>query len=362
MTDVLTDSQAERVHVRYVRKGIGGHVTSEHQAPHHAAARLIDADMTVRIERPLGALSADGYRIRQGDERFDYRNVRLVRGDLPWRYVGSTHEYVTRADGIDPTVEDLDAIAIDDHGDGGSKAEKFERDRSLLEAELQQDPDNARAAFYLAQTYRDLAGRDGDAALLELARDGYERRAEMGGWSEEVYCAWREAGTASARLDDWPRAVGAYMRAWEERPQRLEAVHDLAAGLLERGLRRAAHRFTSVAAAMEPLPLPDDILFVEPWIYEWGMLFQYSISAYWCGAPDRSVEACRRLLARPDLPDAHRRQTRSNLHYAVAALTEGVPSGRRAVRASVAPLRRWPHAGLATAAYATGRRAQSTSR
>ena len=146
---------------------------------------LIDADMTVVQSAPLGGLTADAYMLRQGDERFDYRNKRLVRGDLRWRYVGVTHEYLSCLD-VERTVERLDALAIDDHGDGGSKADKFERDRALLKAELREHPDNERAMFYLAQTQRDLGTQTGDPRALAAARDLYERRASMGGWEEEV--------------------------------------------------------------------------------------------------------------------------------------------------------------------------------
>ena len=30
-------------------------------------------------------------------------------------------------------------------------------------------------------------------------------------------------------------------------------------------------------------PQSDDSLFVWPWVYRWGLLFEYSISAYWVG-------------------------------------------------------------------------------
>ena len=122
--------------------------------------------------------------------------------------------------------------------------------------------------------------------------------------------------SSAPRLGDWPRAVDAFLTAWEQRPARLEAVHDLAVGLRERGLHHAAHQFTRLVANLRPLPVPDDLLFVAPWIYEWGMLFEYSITAYWCGEWDASIRACKRLLAIESLPEPHRRQTRANLQHA----------------------------------------------
>lgn len=302
---------------------------------------LIDADMTVVQSTPLPALTADSYRLRQGDERYDYRNKRLVRGDLRWRYVGATHEYIECID-VERTVENLDSLRIEDHGDGGSKADKFERDRALLEAELQEEPTNPRTTFYLAQTYRDIGTQTGDRDTLVIARDKYEQRAKMAGWVEETYCAWRQVGLLSARLDDWPRAVDAFITAWETRPERLEAVHDLAVGLLERRHHHAAHRFTQLASSMRALPIPDDILFVEPWIYRWGLLFQHSIATYWVGEFDASIRACKSLLAITSLPEEHRRQTTANLQHAFRE------RARQIAEQPPPPPRRLPHTGTPT--------------
>jgi Glycosyl transferase family 2 len=305
---------------------------------------LIDADMTVVQSAPLGGLTADAYMLRQGDERFDYHNKRLVRGDLRWLYVGATHEYLSCLD-VERTVERLDALAIDDHGDGGSKADKFERDCALLQAELRGHPENARAMFYLAQTQRDLGTQTGDAGTLAAARDLYERRAGMGGWEEEVCCAWRQAGRLSAELDEWPRASAAFLAAWEARPSRLEAVHDLVAGLLDRRHHRTAHRFTALAARAGRLAVPEDILFVEPWVYRWGLLFQHSVAAYWCGEFDASIRACKRLLAIESLPDAHRRQAEVNMRLAFSQ------KARQAVERMRMPSytpRRLAHTGTST--------------
>jgi glycosyltransferase involved in cell wall biosynthesis len=307
---------------------------------------LLDADMTVAQDEPLLVLTADSYLLRQGDERREYRNKRLVRGDLHWRYVGSTHEYIDCTD-VERSVEQLDSIVVEHHADGHSWTHKFERDLHLLSEDLHRDPNNSRALFYLAQTYRDIGNESDDHAKLALALDHYQRRAEMDGWAEETYCARYEAGVLSARLGDWPRAVDAFLTAWEQRPARLEAVHDLAVGLRERGLYRAAHQFTRLAAGLRPLPLPEDILFVAPWIYEWGMLFEYSITAYWCGELDKSIAACKRLLAIRSLPESHRRQTHANLQHAFREIA------RQAAEQPPPPPRRLPHTGTPTRGRST---------
>src|SRR5436189_4959586 len=105
----------------------------------------------------------------------------------------------------------------------------------------------------------------------------------MGGWDEEVFYSLYQVGVIRDQLGDWPQAVVALMSAWQFRPRRLEPVYDLAAGLRVREQYHAAHQFARLAEGLDPLPMPDDILFVAPAVYRWGLLFEYSITAYWTG-------------------------------------------------------------------------------
>ncbi|MFI8323385.1 glycosyltransferase [Streptomyces sp. NPDC085529] len=273
---------------------------------------LLDADHVLRQDGPLPELTADAYMLRHEGE-VEYRIKRLVRAELPWRYEGVTHEYLT-AD-RDDEQRNLDALVIEDHADGGSRHDKFERDARLLGAELVRDPGNPRTVFYLAQTMRDM-GRTGEAIGL------YERRAAMGGWAEEVYYALLQAGVLAAEAGDWPAGQDALVRAREARPERLEAVYELASRLRLAGRHHTAHALLKDAVD-RPAPA-DDLLFVQPWVYRWGLLFEYSITAYWVGDHAASLAACDRLLGLPDLPAPYREQTLANREFAVRAL--GVPA------------------------------------
>ncbi|MFD0154296.1 glycosyltransferase [Streptomyces sp. NPDC055721] len=270
---------------------------------------LLDADHVLRQDGPLPDLTADAYMIRH-EGSLEYRIKRLVRGDLPWRYEGVTHEYLT-AD-RDHEQRNLDALSIEDHADGGSRHDKFERDARLLGAELDRDPDNPRTVFYLAQTMRDM-GRADEAVPL------YERRAAMGGWGEEVYYSLLQSGVLRAESGAWPSAMDALSRAWESRPERLEACYELVARLRKMRRYRAAH---AVVSAVLDGRQPDDLLFMQPWVYRYGLLFEYSITAYWTGDYAASLAACDRLLALPELPPAYREQTRANRAFAVGKLAE----------------------------------------
>jgi hypothetical protein len=300
---------------------------------------LLDADMTLVQTAPLGSLRADAYLVRHAAPDVEYRVERLVRGDLAWRFVGATHEYLEPPH-ENASVEPLDALVVEHHADGDSWSHKFERDLALLTAALDREPDEPRTLFYLAQTLRDLGRETGNKHMLANAASHYARRAELEGWEEEVYVARYQAGVLYDELGRWPEAMDAYAHAWELRPQRLEAVHALTAGLRERGCHHTAHRLARMAGNLRPLPAPPDLLFVEPWIYEWGMLFEYSITSYWVGEHANAIAACRRLLQIASLPEEHRAQTERNLGHALRAAARAAaekPPRRRTIRAPGTP-------------------------
>ena len=272
---------------------------------------LLDADWTITVEPgALDHLAADSYMVRHSGE-FEFHNKRLVRGDRDWWFVGAAHEYI-ESEG-EETVERLEGVVIDHWADGGARKGRWTRDAELLQAEIDSEPENARAVFYLAQTYRDL----GDA---QRAIELYRQRAGMGGWEEEVYYSLHQVGVLNAEQGDWPTAMDALVSAWESRPQRLEALYELASRLRLRHQYRAAYQFARIAEGLEPLLVPDDSLFVAPWIYRWGLLFEYSISAYWVGELGHAFAACQRLLKLDDLPDPYRKQTRENQAHTVRAM------------------------------------------
>jgi glycosyltransferase involved in cell wall biosynthesis len=276
---------------------------------------LIDADMVVRQAATLPPLTADSYLLRHPGN-IEYRIKRLVRGDIRWRYEGVTHEYLTSA--RPDNQADLDCLVIEHFGDGGSRTDKFERDERLLSAEFERDPENTRTLFYLAQTCRDLAEIHHDSERAKRAIELYERRARLGGWEEEVYYSILQTGVLHADFGDWPSAMEAFVRAWESRPQRLEACYELASRLRVAGRYHAAHAF---ACSGINKPIPADLLFVHPWVYEWGLLFEYSITAYWTGDSRASLQACDQLLELRGLPEGYRNQTRANRSFAARALS-----------------------------------------
>ena len=301
---------------------------------------VLDADCAIDANpEQLADLTADSYLVR-GDEAADRYRPTLVSGNLDWRFSSASAGYI-HSDS-DRVRRRLEGISTRTTSVGAARKARLERGNALLEAEYERNRGAARSAFHLGMNHRELGRLTGDGEHLRQAARWYRARCDMDGWVEETYYAWLAFGRLTAELGDWPNAADAFMRAWQARPERLEAVHALTVGLRERRLNRVANRFASIASSTDRLVQPDDLLYVEPWIYRWGLLFEYSITAYWCDELDAALAADKRLLATPELPAGHRTQTTTNLRHTMQALVQraaATATTPRRVQASGTPSR-----------------------
>jgi len=247
-----------------------------------------------------------------------FYRINVIDNHLPWRFVGALHEYLAcDAPFSRGRIEGLRTRII---GGGarsqGEARDKFLRDAAVLEAELEAEPNNARNVFYLAQSYR-------DAGEQEKALAAYDRRAAMGGFDQEAFCAQLEAARCADRVNR-PSAeiIDRYLRAFEYRPTRAEPLGELAAYCRTHGDRwHLAKLFASRACE---IPLSPDALFVEHGWYEWRSLDELSIAAYWLGEYEACKGMCERLLDKPELPNDQRVRVLANLNFARTNL--GLPT------------------------------------
>ncbi len=272
---------------------------------------VIDADDLVIGTLDFSNLTADSYDLRYGPpDGFTYWRPQLFRDGLPWRYEGVVHEFIA-CDQPEHRERLLGDYYIDSRRLGGRNLDpdKYARDRDLLLAEMERDPDDARSAFYLAQSYFDLSD-------FANARIWYERRAAMGGWEEEVYYSLFRAGESMLRLGEpWPQIQDVLLRAHESRPSRAEALYTLAKHYRQEGRFELGHLFASRAAAC---PLPQhDILFVWAAVHTWSALDEQAVCASQLGLHAEAFALCRRLLACDNLPPDDRARIAANRDFSV---------------------------------------------
>jgi glycosyltransferase involved in cell wall biosynthesis len=273
---------------------------------------LLDCDQTLLIAGELPPLSLDCYELKLNEDWVHWL-PKLVRGDLPWCYRGSAHEYLD----LDPpgtpwTRDRLRQIVVEHHADGGERRRKWTRGRTLLEKDLAADPDDPRTVFYLANTYRDM-GRVRDAIRF------YRRRIELGGWEEEVFWSRYQLGLLLERSNS-DKAVTTLMEAWEYRPTRAEPLFELARIHRERQRYSLAYLFATRGVG---IPYPEDeILFVIKWIYDWGLKFEWSVAAYWVGDVANALKVNEHLLTRDDVGPRYREAVIHNLEWCLRKLAE----------------------------------------
>lgn len=307
---------------------------------------LLDADFILNVKdknfkNALGRIKGHGHLI-QYEGGMDYRQNLLVNSKLNWFYKGVTHEYIHALDSDPRKMIKFDGITITHKADGGNRSDKFERDIGLLEEALKEDETNGRYWFYLGQSYKDLGTtkknlydykkRAIDEFKKKIANPGeltktqvdklkeklaqmeselpaedawkefigksipaYYKRAEMGGWGEEVYYSYLQAGLARIRRGDtfW-EILPDLLRAYMSRPTRLEALFHLVRYCRLNGMNQLGYSLGKMA---ENAKYPSDMLFIDRSIHELSFWDELSLCAHNVGDYKLAHQLGQRILA-----------------------------------------------------------------
>lgn len=288
---------------------------------------FIDADEELVCSDPLFYKNLQpgiSYELEKHHDELRYTLTNLVDvSQTRWEWHGVVHEYLKYLSG--PTEIQLlpQAWIIYHAGEGArsqgmSSEEKFLRDAELLETECKKHPDDARSRFYLAQSYH-------NAGKHELAYEHYKHRANMPGWDEENFVAQLRLGTMAELLNkSYDEVVQTFLKAHEMRPTRAEPFHDLAAYHRKRKQYSTAYDYAKKASL---IPFPKDKLFVNRDIYDWRILDELAVAAYWIGHYAESKEANEMILDRHQRKEIHLgdediKRIKENLEFSVAKFSE----------------------------------------
>ncbi|WP_262299040.1 glycosyltransferase [Microvirga sesbaniae] len=332
-----TDGTQELIRSYLAREGIAGEVIEEpwRDFAHNRSlalsrlrertdvdfALMIDADEVIAYDPGFDAvafkkgLTQDLYSIKIRLHSIEYSRPQLVSNRAEFRYRGVLHEFVEGPPGgySSDTAEGFCMLS----GRGGARSKnprKYEDDAAVLERTLQHETDPflvSRYTFYLAQSYRD-SGRPEKALPL------YLKRTELGFWDQETFISLYSAAQILEQLGrPDTEVVGAYLRAYEACPWRAEALH----GAM-RYCRLAGKHHQSYLIGRHAVTLqhPAGGLFVQPWVYEYGVLDEFSIAAYWAGHYQDSFDASQRLLREDRIPAGERSRVLANMNFALKKL------------------------------------------
>lgn len=204
---------------------------------------------------------------------------------------------------------------------------------SRLEAAARAEADpaaRARRLFDVAQHRR--AAGDRDKALeifLELATFDDDPEAR--------FAALHAAAQLLEALDrPFDEVIAAYERAAAAAPSRAEALHGASRFCRLRDRFAEGYAFAKRGLA---IPKPAAGRFIEAWIYDYGLLDELAVHAYWSGRYQDCFVACRRLLHDGKMPREMRARVRHNRDSALHWLRQAEAAAERP--AAAYPVSAW---------------------
>lgn len=240
---------------------------------------LMDADMVLEIANfeKKKLLDASSFTILQGNESFYYQNVRIIQNNGLYKYVGVTHEYIDTPS--NNTVVNLtkDTLFIRDLYDGGSKQDKFERDIVLLSNGIQEEPDNVRYHFYLANSFH-------DSGKFQQAIDMYKKRIQFGGWREEVWYSYYKIGLSLKELGRTEEAICCWLDGYDYYPNRLEGLYEIIKHYRITSKHKLADIYYKIALnILNQNNNLDGYLFLHNDVYTYKIFYEYTIFSNYLG-------------------------------------------------------------------------------
>lgn len=281
---------------------------------------VIDADDYLQVDGDISVLKNlkyDQYHLKIVHGALTYYRTQIISNAYEWKYVGVLHEYLEGPKGVNlfpPAVINTLTVraSASDSRNGFSGQKKYISDALILEKALLEenlDPGlKTRYTFYLAQSYR-------DAQQNERALIAYQQRVALGGWEEEVFYSMYMVARLKVLLSyKEEEIVDAFLKAWEYRPSRVDALFDLMIYLRDKNRFALAWAFANIGIKVPPTR---DVLFVRADIQQWRMLDEYSILAARTGNKAEAIKAAKTLVESPLftqlVPENERERIKVNL-------------------------------------------------
>ena len=240
---------------------------------------LMDADMVLDIGdfNKNMLLKSDSFFILQGSEFHFYQNMRIVKNNGLYKYMGVTHEYIETPNNNTTTEFDKSQLFIKDYGDGGSKSDKFERDVLLLTNALKEDPTNVRYHFYLANSYHDLG-------QYENAIELYLKRIKLNGWNQEVWYSYYRIGLCYKNLGKMADAIYYWLEGYNYLPERLESLYEI----IHYYRNSQKYKLIDMIYKLCKVVISNNLnrngyLFLANDVYLYKIFYEYTIFAYYIG-------------------------------------------------------------------------------
>lgn len=310
-------------------------------------AFVIDADDTLEISAGFdiaafkAGMDRDIYDLQVEHGGVLHPRPQIFRNKPGYYWVGVLHEYLESPKPFTRATAPGLRIKASIEGSRNADPQKFQKDAEVLKKALRSEKDaylRARYTFYLAQSYRDCED-------YENALKYYLICSKMGFWDQQVYVSLLEAIRCYEKLEKsgpLDAALDCFERAAKALPGRAEAHHAMSFLCRQRGANKQG---MEIAGRGLHITEPEG-LFIQSWIYDYGLQDEYSVNAYWAGQYLESLRSSLLLLASPKTPHDMVKRLAGNSIAAVEKMTTtptsnalDLPNARNVESSSATPSR-----------------------
>lgn len=243
--------------------------------------------------------------IHQGTE-MKYMRGQIFKANDGWMYKGVVHEYPSNCKDECKMINLPPEFWMESRRLGGRNltGDKMKRDIEALLKGIEEEPDNDRYYFYLAQSYRDNGNN-------EEAIKYYKKRFKMGRWYEEAWNSAYNVGECYRRIGNILKFEHWMQKAFEFHKARAEPLYHLVKYYRETNqFYKALHYINIVRKLSYP---KNDVLFVEQFPNSGGIEYEASIVEYYVH-PEKCLETTLKYML---LRDEYQDNCVSNLKFSV---------------------------------------------
>ena len=254
----------------------------------------IDCDETLIVDPKFdkNQFTNDLYMINTYIGPMKYTRNTFFRVSLPFRWYGPVHEFIV-CDKKDITSGLATGVHVDVKMEGnswkGNIAAKYKSHAFVLEKYIDENRQDPRWIFYLAQSYHDSASvsdnfEENQERLRRSLKYYRERTERLDGYAEEIYYAQFRIGTIMRNLEDpWNLTHQELLKAYAMDPLRGESIKVIIDYYLQMGEWHLAYLYTKFAKENfhGKNPYPNRLLFVDEALYVWKFAESHEAASFY---------------------------------------------------------------------------------
>ena len=242
-----------------------------------------------------------------------YNRAQFFKNTIEWSWVSPVHEVCVAKTPISQAV--LEGVCVIPNSDGARAKDpkRFLRDAIVFEKEVLDDPDHARAWFYLAQSYR-------DGGKPEKAIEPLKMCVEKSHWIEEKAVAYlRLARYTLEAGGTFEEALPWYWLSYNTLPTKGEALYDMLCHYRSKDLFNLGVLVGELLMKCDP---EGQVLFVEKPVYSYMAKDELSLCYHYTGQPKKALDLIEPLLEDDDIPEETLERLKQNVYYFKKAIEE----------------------------------------